>query len=670
MNFAGLRPSAVVISLALSLTSVLLVGSDWLTVSAHDEQRDHPGKDRNHGGGGGGHDLPGLDPLGPTPCAGGFAGPYPCARVDLLSFVPISTIGGGRSNDIWGWTDPLTGREYALVGRTTGTSFVDVSDPEAPRYLGNLPPHTAASIWRGIKVYADHAFIVSEASGHGMQIFDLTQLRTVVTPPVTFSETTHYAGISTTHTLAINDETGFAYAAGTNTCAGGLHMIDVRNPAIPTFAGCFSGDGYTHETQCAVYHGPDATFTGREICFNSNIDTLTIVDVTNKAAPVMLSRKKYAGRGYAHQGWLTEDHRHFLLDDEKDETSLKTNTRTHVWDVSNLTVPRVIGVYEGASTAIDHNLYVLGSHAFEANYRSGLRVLDIAAIESATLREIGFFDVHPHDDLPVYSGAWSNFPFFASGIVVISSIERGLFVVRPNLSPITGPDVILSALSAPPVGGPGQILSITDTTENQGGAFAPASVTRFHFSTDERVDDGDDFLGLRNVESLESGVRNGATTTVTIPTTAPAGGYYIIGVSDAESHAAEEIENNNARPRFIRIGPDLRITAYRVPATSDAGSAMTVTHTTANDGGAIAESTITRFFLSRNGKIDAGDVELGNEVIPTLNPGERHSAMTVLDIPPAVSPGAYYVIVHADRDNALNEFTESNNVASRKITVR
>src|SRR5688572_10165289 len=164
-------------------TSVLFVGfcisltpflpPPWLTLQAH----------RGHKVGGGGTTLP-ITPLGPTRCVDGFAGGYPCARVNVESFVPTSMIGGGATNDIWGWTDPTTGKEYALIGRTTGTSFVDVSNPGAPVYVGNLPTHSRSSTWRGIKVYADHAFIVSEAAAHGLQVFDLAQLRTVATPPV------------------------------------------------------------------------------------------------------------------------------------------------------------------------------------------------------------------------------------------------------------------------------------------------------------------------------------------------------------------------------------------------------------------------------------------------------------------------------------------------------
>ena len=81
---------------------------------------------------------------------------------------------------------------------------------------------------------------------------------------------------------------------GTNTCAGGLHMIDIRKPRKPKFAGCFAGDGYTHDVQCVSYRGPDGAYGGKEICFAANEDTLTIVDVTDKSDPRMLSRTSYS----------------------------------------------------------------------------------------------------------------------------------------------------------------------------------------------------------------------------------------------------------------------------------------------------------------------------------------------------------------------------------------
>ncbi|HEX6323489.1 MAG TPA: choice-of-anchor B family protein, partial [Vicinamibacterales bacterium] len=238
-----------------------------------------------------------LDPIvgGRVDCAEGKAATFDCQAVDILSFLPVEDIGGARGvqvNDVWGWTDSRTGREWAIVGRYDGTSFIDISDPSNPRYVGNLPLHEGAqpNIWRDIKVYRDHAYIVADGAGpHGMQVFDLARLRDIPAAeiPVTFTEDAHYGRIASAHNIVINEETGFAYAVGASsggeTCGGALHMIDIREPKAPKFAGCFQDTetgnqrtGYSHDAQCVIYQGPDEQHRGREICFGSNETALSI----------------------------------------------------------------------------------------------------------------------------------------------------------------------------------------------------------------------------------------------------------------------------------------------------------------------------------------------------------------------------------------------------------
>ncbi len=384
----------------------------------------------------------------------GQAAAFGCSNVDLQAFLPISAIGGSRGvrlNDIWGWTDTTTGREYALVGRINGTSFVDVTTPTRPVYLGDLPmtPGARANAWRDIKVYRDHAFIVADGAGqHGMQVFDLTQLRGARPGrPQTFQPVTTYPRIASAHNIVINEESGYAYAVGSSsggeTCGGGLHMIDIRTPTQPTFAGCFSDTstgrqrtGYSHDAQCVTYRGPDEQYRGREICLGSNETALSIADVTDKARPVAISSATYPNVSYTHQGWLTDDHRHFYMDDEGDESSGRVaGTRTLIWDVSDLDEPVLVGEYIAQVKAIDHNLYVRGNLVFESNYGSGLRVLDIT--DRARPREVGFLDTEPFgEDVPEFVGTWSNYPFFRSGNVIVSSIGEGLFVVRPRVAPV------------------------------------------------------------------------------------------------------------------------------------------------------------------------------------------------------------------------------------------
>ncbi len=243
-------------------------------------------------------------------------------------------------------------------------------------------------------------------------------------------------------------------------------MVDISTPTSPTGAGCFSSDGYTHDAQCVIYAGPDTEHQGSEICFNANEDTLTIVDVSNKSSPVQLSRTSYAGVAYTHQGWLTADHTHFLLDDELDEQSFGTNTRTFIWDVTDLDLPTVIGIHTGPTAAIDHNQYIHSGFSYQANYRSGLRILDASLAASGILTETAYFDIYPSSNSASFNGAWSVYPYYTCGVVVVSGIEQGLFVLQPQLEPDAG--VALAPANQSRTGSPGDVVTHTLTLTNTG----------------------------------------------------------------------------------------------------------------------------------------------------------------------------------------------------------
>ncbi|MFT5142550.1 MAG: choice-of-anchor B domain-containing protein [Rhodothermales bacterium] len=373
-------------------------------------------------------------------CLDGFAGIFPCQNINLLahmSLQEVSTSGAGL-NDLWGWEDPDTGRRYVLLGRRDGTSFVDVTDPAAPRLVGEMmrTPGALASVWRDVKVYDNYAFVVSDGAGaHGLQVFDLTQLRTASGPgTVTFTEQTRYEGFGSAHNIVINEESGFAYAVGTSSgeCTQGLHMIDIRNPRRPLFAGCHrdlrTRRAYTHDAQCVIYSGPHTKYQGREICVAANEDSIALADVTDKANPVSLGVGTYPTNQYVHQGWLSEDQRYFYQNDELDEGRLGQTTRTMIWDVSDLDDPQLASEFDLGTTSIDHNLYVRGQVLYEANYTSGLRVLDVS--DPVNPLAIGHFDTTPDNGAVSYGGTWSVYPYFSDGTVAVSSRGEGLFLLR------------------------------------------------------------------------------------------------------------------------------------------------------------------------------------------------------------------------------------------------
>lgn len=401
------------------------------------------------------------------PCTDGLSGGFPCDNVELYAHVEASELGGdeARLNDIWGWIDPETAKEYALVGLTDGVSIVEVTDPANPVITAKLLESTVQdsalqnplvahhddgdefkgeSAWRDLKVYNNHLYVVSEQDEHGLQVFDLTRLRNIQDPPEEFREDHLYSRFGNAHNLAINEETGYAYVVGSTTgeiCAekGGLHMINLHNdPQQPTYAGChtapeaggLSSNGYVHDTQCVIYSGSDERFSGREICFSSAEQTFLISDVTDKDEPQTLSNSSYAGVQYSHQGWLSEDQSYFFMNDELDELRSGNNTKTYVWDLQNLEEPEMIGTYEHNTISVDHNHYVKNDRLYQANYTSGLRVLDISNPMPDQISTAGFFNTTPDENQPSFAGLWSVYPYLSGDKVIASDMNNGLFILR------------------------------------------------------------------------------------------------------------------------------------------------------------------------------------------------------------------------------------------------
>jgi choice-of-anchor B domain-containing protein len=416
------------------------------------------------------------------PCINGLAkNTYPCAGLDLYAHLTPSQLGGNGLNDIWGWKDPKTEKLYAIVGLTDGISFVDITNPNAPIVVGNLDESsisakrlnlnnldndlckfgigstqraksiTEGSVWRDHKVYNDHLYIVSDAQAHGMQVFDLTRLRNCDCTRCSFTEDYLYNEIANAHNIVINEQTSFAYVVGAtnnvninsvNNCNdGGLHMIDLSNPVSPTFVGCYndtkpprrgSGSAYIHDAQCVIYNGSDAEYAGKELCFSSAERSVVITDVSDKNNPVTVGFTTNPNVQYTHQGWLTEDHAFLVVNDELDEYNLGRATKTHIFDVRDLENPSFIGSYTHSSNSIDHNLYIKNNKIYLTNYTSGLRVLQFGDLSTLDIAEIAYFDSQPTNNNALFEGTWSNYPFFEEDIIIISDIEDGLFILKPN----------------------------------------------------------------------------------------------------------------------------------------------------------------------------------------------------------------------------------------------
>ncbi|KAL8383522.1 hypothetical protein RB595_010634 [Gaeumannomyces hyphopodioides] len=403
----------------------------------------------------------------PIPCVDGLAKVIPndakntfkCNNVDFYDFKSHTDLGSrsGQGAASWGWTSP-EGREFVAIAQADGAAFAEVTSEGKLVYLGRLPQYSSTSIWREMRSYKSFLVIGSEATNHGVQVFDFRKLLTVdPAKPVTFSNsrdlTSWWNGLPSgrSHNIVVNEEKGYAVAVGaqprTSTCRSGLIFIDLTDPAKPTSPGCAAGDGYVHDAQCLVYRGPDTKYFGRDICYGYNEDTLTIYDVTDKSTTNIISRTTYTGASYTHQGWVTNTtwQEYLVLDDEYDEydrvgPGADRRAITYFWDIRSLEKPKQTGFFRSSVRGIDHNQFVVGQYAFQSNYANGLRVLDLASLPrdptGAGVRETAYFDVYPEDDNVAgggtveFVGTWSNYPFFKSGFIVINTIERGAFVVK------------------------------------------------------------------------------------------------------------------------------------------------------------------------------------------------------------------------------------------------
>ncbi|MCC6675769.1 MAG: choice-of-anchor B family protein [Phycisphaerales bacterium] len=354
---------------------------------------------------------------------GSAMGQFASSNVTLRSWIPLAGFPSlpANANDCWGYTS-ASGREYAIIGLSNAAGFVEVTDPDNPVIVASIA-HTP-SLWGDVKVYQGYAYFCNEAGG-GVQVIDLRQIDGgVVTLVRTIPNT------STAHNVALNPQSGYLYTCGAPS-DGALTAYSLADPANPAYAGRLNSV-YVHDAQIVSY--TEGRYAGKEIAFCCNGPVgIDVIDVTDKSNPVRLSRTTYPNLSYCHQGWLSEDRRYFYVDDELDELGHKVaTTTTYVFDVSDLSAVTLINTFTTGEHAIDHNQYVHGRFLYQSNYTSGVHIWDLTVPSSPT--RVGWFDTYPeeHEGDPGFTGTWSNYPYLSSGILIVSDINRGLFVLDPS----------------------------------------------------------------------------------------------------------------------------------------------------------------------------------------------------------------------------------------------
>jgi choice-of-anchor B domain-containing protein len=371
------------------------------------------------------------DPAGPAKCKNSRAGDLPCKGIDVVGRVT----GTGGIADVWGWVDPETKDEYAIVGGEGGPHFFNVTDPRNPVDLGSVPTKPQAGLmWLEMEVFKNHLYWVCDLQACGLNVFDLSRL-TGPEAAVGVWRPDNTLPIGTAHSIDSNPKTDhlFINGMGVSDPAGTPVIYDVTTPMTPTPVGAMADDGYTHDSLCRIYRGADKDHKGDEICFNFNEDTVTIYNVTdNVQEPVQLSRNPYEGAAYTHSGALTKNHNTLISTDEGDETSTGGPSTLFIWNVRNLEKPKMIKAWKAKSLSIDHNVYSEKNALFHANYNNGFRILDLSKAHKGKLKEVAWIDTMPLADSPNFEGVWAAYPFLPSGNILVGDMSDGFYIVRPK----------------------------------------------------------------------------------------------------------------------------------------------------------------------------------------------------------------------------------------------
>jgi len=357
-----------------------------------------------------------------------FSQTYSGNNINLLSVIDPNSgkIGvgdiGRHYMGCWGWYQADKDREYAIVGASNGTYFIDITNPISP-VVSAFVAGKEKNNWREIKTYQNYCYIVSDdAPPNTFQIVDMSALPatvTVVHDGVTYFEKGHTIYIDGSYMYigctSYANWGGFSsmnvYSLATPTAPVHLRRLDQDFPFI---AG-------VHD----MFVRNDTVFAS---CGSQGLYVFKYMSASNTFS-VLGSYTNYASNQANHSSYLTANGRHLVFTDEKPSAPIR------LINVDNLNNIQPAQSFIPYSKTTPHNPYIIGNDwAIVACYQDGLNIYNISNPESPEL--CGFFDTYPQggDNVSNYFddtflGNWGAYPFLPSGVIIASDVQNGLFIL-------------------------------------------------------------------------------------------------------------------------------------------------------------------------------------------------------------------------------------------------
>lgn len=363
---------------------------------------------------------------------------YPHSNINLVAKLDPETQSGPwqrKYSGCWGWYQDSTTKgnnkvvskkEYAIVGSSTGTYFIDISTPATPVVRDYVGGKTGCT-WRELKNYKNYCYVVSDDSKpNRFQIIDMQYLPDSV--HVVHDDSVYF---ERSHTIWIDGDK--LYCGGVTAVTGvltNMKVFSLATPTAPVLLRSLSQDyptiGYVHD----MFVRRDTVYAS---CGNQG---LHVYKFTSSNTFVELgSLTGYSEAGYNHSSFITQNGKNLVFCDETPNTSIKVSD---VSNLGNITVNSLVRPNMNPEF-VGHNPYVKGNKwAFVSCYQDGLNLYDISNPNSPVLA--GYFDTHPQGGAnngnnyngSSYYGNWGAYPYFPSDLIVACDMQNGVFILEAN----------------------------------------------------------------------------------------------------------------------------------------------------------------------------------------------------------------------------------------------
>lgn len=374
--------------------------------------------------------------------------------INLLGHVEIlkDSIPRTDLNDVWGYVDPVTNREYALVGygnfRTppnSGVIIYDVTDPTSPIEVSALNTITGYDV----KVWNNYMYTVSGLDGNLGGIVDISDPSNPIL----------VGNIPSSHNITISDK-GYVYSAFSGIRIFDLN-VDPTNPILRWSGGDEGNDIAIIGNRMYDFHG--GLFLTEALVTN-------IYDITDPVEPLLLASIRDPRIINHHSGWPTEDGNYLVITDDIGKHPTPDFT---VWDISDLDNISMVGEFTDSNATIN-NAYIIGDLMFASYFSAGFRVFDISDPGNPSL--LDEFDTSPSFDTEGNAiGGWGIYPFLPSGIILFTDNRTGLYIFSVN--EIISIDSELSS----------NLIRDYELFANYPNPFNPATTIEFALSKEEDI---------------------------------------------------------------------------------------------------------------------------------------------------------------------------------------